>query len=54
MNKLKQERARLGLTQEELAWRIGLSTRQLQRLEAGANVKKSIILAVERVGQCDM
>jgi DNA-binding XRE family transcriptional regulator len=53
MNQIKATRTRLAITQEEMADRLGISTRQLQRLEAGANVKRPIRLAlmmIERNG----
>lgn len=41
------KRHALGLTQETLAERLGLSPRQVQRLESGdCNIKRSIELAL--------
>jgi transcriptional regulator with XRE-family HTH domain len=50
-----EEREAKGLSQEQLAEKLGLSPRQLQRLEAGAvNVKLLTILELARTFSVDV
>ncbi len=51
-DRVKAARISVPLTQEELAARSGLSTRTIQRLEAGLDIKQSGMLAVLRVLGC--
>ena len=46
--KIKALRVKLGLTQDELAWRAGISTKFLQNLE-GKTPKKATIITLQKI-----
>lgn len=49
MNEIREQRKRLGMTQEELAKRLGVSTRTVQNWEQGGVVPATSKDAVARV-----
>lgn len=49
MNEIREQRKRLGMTQEELAKRLGVSTRTVQNWEQGGVVPATSKDAVMRV-----
>ncbi len=53
MTKLKRERKKLNLTQEELAEKSGISVRSIQRIEAGSKLKGHTLKALSKALEID-